>query len=235
MPEITVVTALFFGFALGVKHALDADHIVAVTTIVSRTSGFFRSLAIGLSWGIGHTFTLLLAGIVVLVFKLAIPEKLFLSMEFLVGVFLVVLGVPLIKRLIVDRPHIHVHRHEDKSHIHSHSHQDSAQHEHQHIRRPLLLGMVHGMAGSGAILLLVLSTMPSVGQGLLYILLFGLGTILGMVLFSGLIGLPFRFVSRHSQKLQLWLRGAAGILSVFLGSAIMWQVVFVGGLFLPGA
>ena len=228
MPELTVATALFFGFALGVKHALDADHIVAVTTIVSRTSSFLRSLVVGLSWGIGHTFTLFLAGILVLVFKMAIPEKVFLSMEFLVGVFLVALGIPLIKQLIVEKPHIHLHNHDDKSHIHPHSHEETDKHEHRHMRRPLLLGMVHGMAGSGAVLLLVLSTMPTVGQGLLYILLFGIGTILGMVLFSGLIGLPFRIAGSRSYQLQLWLKGGAGGLSVFLGAAIMWQVASSG-------
>ena len=233
MPEVTVATALFFGFALGVKHALDADHIVAITTIVSRTSSFLHSLIIGLSWGIGHTFTLLLAGIVVLVFKAAIPEKVFLSMEFLVGIFLVLLGVPLIKQLIVARPHIHIHKHGTKSHVHPHSHQETEKHKHRHIRRPLLLGMIHGMAGSGAVLLLVLSTMPTVGQGLIYIMLFGIGTIVGMVLFSGLIGLPFRFAGRYSYKLQLWFKGAAGLLSVFLGSAIMWQVA-TSGLFVSG-
>ncbi len=103
MTEAPILTALFFGFLLGVKHALDADHIVAVTTIVSRSSSLLRSTLVGLSWGVGHTFTLFAAGFMVLVFKLTIPDKLALSMEFVVGIFLVLLGVPLVKQLLASR------------------------------------------------------------------------------------------------------------------------------------
>ena len=232
MPEVTVLTALFFGLLLGVRHALDADHIVAVTTIVSRSNSLLRSALVGLSWGIGHTATLFMAGFMVLVFKLAIPDKLSLSLEFAVGVLLVLLGAPLIKQLVTSRPHVHLHQHGDKRHLHSHLHHDTPAHDHQHIRRPLLIGMVHGLAGSGALTLLVLGTMSSVAQGLIFILVFGVGSILGMVLLSGLIGLPFRLMAGSSQRLNLWLRGVAGLVSVALGCFIMWQTAFVGGLFL---
>ncbi len=232
MPEVTILTALFFGFLLGVRHALDADHIVAVTTIVSRSNSLLRSALVGLSWGIGHTLTLFIAGFVVLVFKLTIPDKLSLSMEFVVGVLLVLLGVPIIRQLVVNRKHIHLHQHEDKRHFHSHSHRDTPEHDHQHIKRPLLIGMVHGLAGSGALTILVLSSMSSVAQGLVFLLLFGVGSILGMLLFSGLIGLPFRFTRRFSLRLNLWVQGAAGLISIALGIFIMWQTGFVNGLFL---
>ncbi len=235
MPEITVLTALLFGFLLGVKHALDADHIVAITTIVSRTGSLLRSMLVGLSWGLGHTLTLFAAGFLVLVFKLAIPDKLALSMEFVVGLLLVLLGVPLVWRLVVSRRHIHWHAHGDRSHLHSHFHHDTPEHDHQHIRRPLLMGMVHGLAGSGALTLLVIGTMSSVAQGLVFLVVFGVGSILGMVLFSGLIGLPFKFAAGLSLRLNLWLRGAAGLISVVLGLVIIWQVAFVGGLFLSAS
>jgi len=235
MPEVTLLTGLFFGFLLGIKHALDADHIVAVTTIASRSNSLIRSALVGLSWGIGHTLTLLIAGFVVLVFKLTIPDKLALSMEFVVGVVLIVLGVPLVRQLVTGRVHIHPHQHEDKRHLHSHSHSDTPEHAHQHIRRPLLIGMVHGLAGSGALTLLVLSTMPSVTEGLLFVLVFGVGSILSMLLFSGLIGLPFRFTAKLSLRLNLWVRGAAGLISIVLGLVIMWQTGFVAGLFIPTA
>ncbi len=235
MSEITVLTALLFGFLLGVRHALDADHIVAITTIVSRTGSLLRSALVGLSWGLGHTFTLFTAGFLVLVFKLAIPDKLALSMEFVVGLFLVLLGVPLVWRLVVSRRHVHWHVHGDKRHLHSHSHGDTPEHDHRHIRRPLLMGMVHGLAGSGALTLLVLGTMSSVAQGLVFLVVFGVGSILGMVLFSGLIGLPFKFAAGLSLRLNLWLRGAAGLISVVLGLVIIWQVAFVGGLFLSAS
>ncbi len=232
MPEITVLTALLFGFLLGVKHALDADHIVAVTAIVSRSRSLLRSALVGLSWGVGHTLTLVAAGIAVLVFKLTLPDKLSLSLEFVVGVLLVLLGVPLIWRLVASRPHVHLHQHGGKPHIHKHLHRDTPGHDHQHIRRPLLMGMVHGLAGSGAITLLVVSTMSSVAQGLVFLLLFGIGSILGMMLFSGLIGIPFRLTAGLSLRLNLWVRGTAGLISIALGLFIMWQIAFVGGLFI---
>ena len=232
MPEITVLTALLFGFLLGVKHALDADHIVAVTAIVSRSRSLLRSALVGLSWGVGHTLTLVAAGVAVLVFKLTIPDRLSLSLEFVVGALLVLLGVPLIWRLMVSRPHVHLHQHGDKPHIHKHFHRDTPDHDHQHIRRPLLMGMLHGLAGSGAITLLVVSTMSSVAQWLVFLLLFGVGSILGMMLFSGLVGIPFRLTAGLSLRLNLWIRGAAGLISVALGLFIMWQIAFVGGLFI---
>ena len=232
MPEVTILTALFFGFLLGVKHALDADHIVAVTTIVSRSNSLLRSALVGLSWGIGHTLTLFVAGFVVLVLKLTIPDRLSLSMEFVVGVLLVVLGVPIIKQLVASRSHFHLHQHGDKRHLHSHSHRDTPEHGHRHIRKPLLIGMVHGLAGSGALTVLVISTMSSVAQGLIFLLVFGVGSMLGMLLFSGLISLPFRLTARLSFRLDLWVQGAAGLISMVLGLFIMWQTVFVGGLFL---
>ncbi len=232
MPEVTISTALFFGFLLGVRHALDADHIVAVTTIVSRSSSIFRSALVGLNWGIGHTLTLFAVGFGVLVFKLTIPDRLALSMEFVVGIVLVLLGIPLIRQLVAGRTHIHVHQHGDSRHLHSHAHhEETPDHDHQHVRRPLLIGMMHGLAGSGALTLLVLSTMSSVVQGLFFLLLFGIGSILGMLLFSGLIALPFRLTAKLSLRLNLWVQGAAGLISVAFGLFIMWQTGFVGGLF----
>ena len=221
---------MFFGFLLGIKHALDADHIVAVTTIVSRSRSLLRSALVGLSWGIGHTVTLFVVGFGVLVFKLTIPDRLALSMEFVVGVILVLLGVPLIKQL-VGGSHVHWHQHGDRYHLHSHSHNETPDHGHQHIRRPLLIGMVHGLAGSGMLTVLALNTMSSVAQGLFFLLLFGAGSILGMLLFSGLISLPFRLTAGLSLRLNLWVQGVAGIISIAFGLFIMWQTGFIGGLF----
>jgi sulfite exporter TauE/SafE len=187
---------------------------------------------VGLSWGIGHTLTLFAVGFAVLVFKLTIPDRLSLSLEFVVGLLLVILGVPLIWQLVVSKTHVHLHQHGDKRHIHGHFHHDIPSHDHQHIRKPLLMGMVHGLAGSGALTLLVVSSMSSVAQGLVFLLVFGVGSILGMMLFSGLIGLPFRLTAGLSLRLNLWVRGAAGLISMTLGLFIMWQTAFVADLFL---
>ncbi len=146
MPGSALLPALFFGLLLGVKHALDADHVVAVTAIVSRTNSLLRSMLVGMNWGIRHTLTLFTVGLGVLVFKLTIPTKMALSMEFVVGFILVLLGVPIIKQLSVNRAHIHLHQHSDEYHLHTHSHCESSSHSHQHTKRPLLVGMVHGFA-----------------------------------------------------------------------------------------
>lgn len=235
MTEITILTAVLFGFLLGVRHALDADHIVAVSTIISRDRSLFRSALVGLSWGIGHTITLFAAGFAVLVFKLAIPGRFALSMEFAVGAILVIMGVPLIRQMVVNSFHIHWHQHDDKKHLHLHSHGETLVHDHGHIRRPLLIGMVHGLAGSGVLIPLVMGTMSSVVQGLFFLLLFGAGSILSMVLFGGLISLPFRFASGFSFRIGLLVQGIAGIISTVFGLFIMWQVGFAGGLFFPAA
>ncbi len=230
MMEMTVFTALGFGFLLGIKHALDADHIVAVTTIVSRSRSVLRSVLVGLSWGVGHSLVLFVVGFGVLVFKLSIPARLALSMEFVVGVMLVLLGVSVIRRLRI--AHVHLHEHGGREHLHSHSHEEAPRHNHQHVRRPLLIGMVHGLAGSGAITLLVLGAMSSVVEGLLFLALFGAGSILSMLLFSGLISLPFKLTAGLPYRLNLWVQASAGIISVALGGFIMWQTGFVAGLFL---
>lgn len=232
MPEATLLSAVFLGFLLGIKHALDADHIVAVTTIVSRSQSLLRSVLVGLTWGAGHTMALLIVGFGVLVLKLTIPDKLALSMEFVVGIVLILLGVPLVRRLVRDRVHLHWHRHGGTGHLHTHSHGDTPQHDHRHLKKPLLIGMVHGLAGSGALTLLVFSSLSSVPQGMVFLLLFGIGSILGMLLFSGIIGLPFKFTNGVSARLNLWVQGIAGAVSVVFGLFIMWQVGFVQGLFI---
>lgn len=233
MPEATILTAVTLGFLLGIKHALEADHIVAVTTIVSRSRSFLRSVLVGLTWGIGHTLTIFVVGFVVLFFKLTIPDRLALLLEFLVGIMLVLLGAFVIKGLVAGRAHVHWHRHGNKLHLHSHSHHETPEHDHKHIRNSLLIGMVHGLAGSGALTVLVLSSMPSLAQGLFFLLFFGIGSILSMLLFGGLISLPFKLTAKFSFRLNLWFQGAAGLISIVLGLFIMWQTWFVDGLFRP--
>ncbi len=231
MPaEADILTGLLLGLLLGVKHALDADHIVAVTTIVSRSGSVLRSALVGLTWGIGHSLALLAAGFAVLVFKLAIPDRLALSMEFAVGVLLIVLGAPLLWGLIMNRPHIHLHQHGAKNHFHPHSHSDTPDHYHRHLRKPLLVGMLHGLAGSGALTVLILNTMSSVVHGLLFLLLFSVGSILSMLVLSGLIGIPFKLTPRLSLRLNLWIQGASGLISIVLGFFIMWQTGFASGM-----
>lgn len=213
------------GFLLGLKHALDADHVVAVSTIVSRHRKLSKASLVGALWGLGHTTTLLVVGVAVLVFKLTIPERVAAGFELLVGIVLVALGLSVLWDLRRRRMHAHVHRHGEHEHWHLHSHENSESHEHSHEGRlglrPLLVGMVHGLAGSAALMLLVLSTVDSVWLGVLYILIFGIGSIAGMLVVSTVISLPVVVLARWQQGISL----IAGLTSIVLGTALLVELL----------
>lgn len=222
-----LITLFGLGFVLGLKHALDADHVVAVSTIVSQTKSLKKSLLAGAIWGVGHTITLLLVGLVILIFKLTIPDKLALSFELIVGVVLVVLGVDVLRKVIKEKVHLHEHQHGSSVHTHLHPHKESWSHDHTH--RSFVVGMIHGLAGSATLMLLVLTTVRSVFQGLLYILIFGVGSIIGMLIVSGIIGFPFLLLAKFG-KINNSVKILAGTISIVLGFTIMYKIGFVNGL-----
>ena len=230
-----IVTMLALGFLLGIEHAFDADHVVAVSTLVTKNRNLKKSSFLGIFWGIGHTTTLLAVGLAILTLKLTIPSKLALSMEFVVGAMLVLLGVMVLKEVIIKRIHIHSHSHGEGSHLHLHAHQEQKTHAHQHLIKPefrsLLVGMVHGLAGSAALILLVLTTAPSISSGLFYIFTFGIGSITGMMLISTLISLPFIVTAKKFDNLNEKIRIGAGLVSVGLGIVIMLNIGIGKGLF----
>ena len=228
--ETETVAILAFGFILGVKHALDVDHITAVSAMLSKSKSIFKASRTGILWGLGHTLTLLLAGILVLGFKLTISERLALSMELLVGVVLVVLGVPIIRSFIKKRIHLHTHTHGNNVHFHMHSHSESDDHHHSHEYKSLFVGMIHGMAGSAALMLAVLTTTGSFLEGISYIFVFGLGSILGMFIFSGILSIPFILAERHYNRVSETIKLTAGVISVGLGTMIIWEIGFTQGL-----
>lgn len=223
-----------FGLLFGVRHALEADHIVAVTAMVSEGRGIYRSALVGLRWGLGHSITLFAVGFAALILKINVPDKVSLSLEFAVGIAMVLLGIPLVTRLI-RRRHLHRHRHESDWHVHQHSHAEAESHAHQHTKRPLFMGMLHGLAGSGTLTILVLSTMESVQEGLLFLGLFAVGSILAMLVVSGILGLSFGLAARSPGRLDWWLEGAVGLGSIAFGLFIMWRVAFDSVLFAAGA
>lgn len=223
-----LITLFGLGFVLGLKHALDADHVVAVSTIVSQTKSLKKSLLAGAIWGVGHTITLLLVGLVILIFKLTIPDKLALSFELIVGVVLVVLGVDVLRKVIKEKVHLHEHQHGSSVHTHLHPHKESWSHDHTH--RSFVVGMIHGLAGSATLMLLVLTTVRSVFQGLFYILIFGIGSIIGMLIVSGIIGFPFLLLAKFG-KINNSVKILAGTISIVLGFTIMYKIGFVNGLF----
>lgn len=234
MP-IDLVPTLALGFLLGLGHALDADHVVALSTMVSRTAGLRRAARLGVAWGLGHTLALLAAGVVVLGLHLAISERLAAALEFMVGSLLVALGVHVLAGYRRRRVHVHSHAHDGAVHVHFHAHAAGPAHDHGHAERvagvSLLTGVAHGLAGSAAILLLVVSRFQSVAAGLAYVLIFGAGSILGMTLVSLAIALPFALTLPRVEWLAEPLRLATGALSVSLGCWLMVEVARVGRLF----
>lgn len=248
-------TILALGFFLGLKHALDADHIIAVATMVSERRGMLSSSIVGLIWGVGHTAALLIVGCCVVVLGIKIPERMALGMEFLVGAMLILLGMNVLWKLVKgERFHIHVHTHHGKPHIHLHTHPTNQTHEHvqspshhrsraeqlfekalNHVatsKRSLLIGMVHGMAGSAALMLIILTTIPNSMLALAYITVFGIGSIGGMLAMSTIMGLPFTLTARGSQSFNTMLRAIAGSISVAFGIFLAWQIGIVEGLFI---
>jgi len=218
------------GFLLGAKHALDADHVVAISAIATENQNLWRSCAIGFCWGVGHTTILLIAGLAVLGFSLTISEDWALLFEAGVGMMLVGLGVSVGLTLWRERLHVHPHTHADGTgHLHIHSHRDGAHHTHLHRFRleykSLGIGMVHGLAGSAAVLLLILSTVPSLMDGLLYILVFGVGSIVGMVLLGVVLSVPFALTPAHLVRTHQALRALAGLASVSLGGGILYEIL----------
>ncbi len=230
------LTILGLGLVLGLKHAFDADHLVAVSTIVARERSPWRSLWVGLFWGMGHTVTLLVVGLLVLGMDIHIPALVELSLECVIGLVLVGLGLTTLYDCWRKRVHVHPHVHDNAAHTHFHTHAESMAHSHAHplqlSTRPLLLGVIHGLAGSAALMLLVLTTISSTPLGLMYIAIFGCGAVIGMGTISLLMGFFFSLATDRLQELNHVLRLAVGSLSAAFGAWIVVDIGFVHGLFL---
>lgn len=213
-----------FGFILGLEHAMDADHVVAVSTIVGRTRDIKRASLIGVIWGMGHTTTILLVGSLILILKSSLPTWLGPSLELLVGIMLVILGLDVMRKVKIEKLHIHRHSHGNKVHTHIHSHKDSYEHDHAH--KPYIVGMVHGLAGSAALTLIVLTSIGSTFMGIIYLLVFGIGSITGMLIVSAMIRLPFKLTSRHN-RINSVLKIGTGVISIMLGIMLIYQTNFI--------
>lgn len=203
------------GFLLGIKHSLDTDHVIAVSAIISRYKNPWRSALAGVFWGIGHTSTLLIVALFILVFRPAVPPSAERLAELIVGLALTWLGVSVIRQSVARRLHVHRHNHGNQLHLHFHTHDDTDAHDHRH-GRSVLIGMAHGLAGSAALVLLVLAEVKSIGAGIIYILVFGAGSILGMLIFGGLVGIPIA-ATANAPKANLSLRLVTGFASLGLG------------------
>lgn len=228
---------LGFGFLLGLKHATEADHLAAVSTIVAERKSLWSPAFIGGLWGLGHTISLFIAGIFVLLLNFQISESTERILEFGVGVMLVLLGLNVLRKLIQGGElHFHTHSHGDHTHAHPHIHEhgkEDKKHTHHDLRfspRSVVIGMIHGLAGSAALMLLVIPTIESRAVGLLYIIIFGIGSIGGMMLMSFLVGLPFHFTASRYNRFNYLLQSIAGLVSVGLGLFIVYEKGIVEGL-----
>jgi high-affinity nickel permease len=232
---MTPLATLTLGLLLGLKHAFDSDHLIAVSTIVTRERSPWRSLWIGLFWGVGHTTTLLAVGVIVLGLKTQIPTPMESSLECFVGVVLLGLGLATLYDYWKKRLHAHTHTHEGAAHSHFHVHANTPAHQHPHSMRfglkPLLLGVVHGLAGSAALMLLVLTTIPSPAIGLLYVGIFGFGSVMGMGFVSLVMGLFFSLATDRLHTLDQGIRLMVGALSTAFGAWMIVEIGFVQGLF----
>lgn len=307
-PLIDALSVIALGFLLGIRHATDADHVIAVTTIVSRERSLPLAAWIGALWGVGHTVTIVLIGTAIVIGGWAIPDRLGLAMELAVGVMLILLGLPAVMSLrswiravreertereepegrelreqreapaaaaptsLVPHTHthaetqtktpphahapaVHAHPHVHGDYVHSHAHaHDPERHPHApdatplarldrrfgrlgayQVMRPLVVGIVHGLAGSAAVALLVLATIREPRWAIAYLLVFGLGTVAGMVCITLAIAAPFAYTNGRHAAMNHGLRAAAGLLSIGFGLFLAYRIGIVDGLFTGAA
>jgi len=227
MPVLELVTSSGLGSLLGMRHALEPDHLAAVTTLVTGERSGYKAAFLGVCWGLGHTFALIAAGTVLVILRAEMPVRVADTFEFCVALMLIGLGlraIYLAARQGAAGP-AHVHHHGHTTHVH----QGAAAHVHigtwTLARRPLLVGAVHGFAGSGALTALVLTTLPTTAARLTYMVVFGLGSTLGMAALSGLLGWPLARAGQH-RGLARALSLAVGCASTVLG--LVWGYPLVG-------
>jgi len=249
---IGLLSILAVGFLLGMRHATDPDHVIAVTTIVANQRKHSKAALIGAFWGVGHTVTIFIVGAGIILFRLVIPVRFGLSMELCVAIMLIILGLMnltgfkrAIPRLDGAVTHTHSHTHGHFSHSHPQAHESRADEQtplapldrafwsvglYQYVR-PFIIGIVHGLAGSAAVALLVLATIQNVHWAIAYLLIFGVGTIAGMMVITVSIASAFTMVGKGRQKFSHRLGLASGLLSLCFGLFVAYQICIVNGLF----
>ncbi len=266
-PDAAPLAFALLGLTLGMRHATDPDHVIAVTTIVSRERSIAAAGKIGLAWGLGHTVTMVAVGGAIIGFKIEVPVRFGLAMEFAVATVLILLGISTMRAVgsswlrrapsradHVPLVHTHSHVHHGIVHSHPHAHRggldapETSSHEHLFSTEPagsrparwpfaraFGVGLVHGLAGSAAIALLVLAAIPDPLWGVLYLAVFGLGTILGMMIVTTAIGAPISLAAERTVRFHSALAVGSGLLSFGFGLFLAYQIGIVDGLFRASA
>ncbi|MDI1450615.1 high-affinity nickel-transport family protein [Polyangium sp. 6x1] len=231
---ISIFSILLLGFFLGMRHATDPDHVVAVSTIVSRERTLRAAAPLGAIWGLGHTVTILVVGGAIVLFGIVVPPRVGLTMELSVALMLMLLGgLSLARSVRQTRGHDAP---PDPGHERAHAVLGGLDRRLGHlgayrILRPLVVGVVHGLAGSAAVALLVMGTIHEPGWALAYLVVFGAGTIAGMLLITTALAIPFAYVAQRFERLHRGLGLAAGVSSLALGALLVYEIGFVQGLF----
>jgi high-affinity nickel permease len=239
---ITLLSLITLGFFLGMRHATDADHVVAVTTIVSREHSVRKAALVGAAWGVGHSLTVVLVGGAIVLFGLIVPERLGMSLEFTVALMLVGLGLwnlhSFMRAATVRAGEVRSHRHDSTDgHVHVRPGRVGTEAANpvntpvQRIVRPLCIGVVHGLAGSAAVALMVLPLIRNPWWAAGYLMIFGLGTVAGMMLITAAIALPFKWTAARSANFHRRLGQLAAAGSLGFGLFLMYDIGFVQGLF----
>ena len=212
---MTLFSILALGFLLGMRHATDSDHVIAVTTIVSQQRKVSSAALTGISWGIGHSITLLIVGAAIILFGVVVPERLGMSLEFCVALMLVLLGLLNLGGFRRSRSEAHEHSHRHGFYLRF---------------RPVVIGAVHGLAGSAAVALLVLPVIRDPVWAILYLLIFAAGTIAGMMLITAMIAVPITYSANRFQSFNCHISTATGAFSMAFGLFLVYQIGFVDGL-----
>jgi high-affinity nickel permease len=230
---MSAIYILLAGFLLGLRHALDADHLAAIASLVTRSQSAGESIRTGIAWGIGHTLTLFIVCGVIMAFGIGIPDRIAGALEFVVGIMLVGLGADVLRRLIKERMHVHGHKHaQENFHIHFHSHKGATEHtdtahNHDHVsvlpKRALAIGLMHGLAGSAALLLIAVADQGSTFMALVYVALFGIGSMFGMGLLSFVIALPMMSAARAGNLSFKGLNALIGTGTAVLGLFLIYE------------
>ena len=214
MTAVSVDSLMALGFVLGLRHATEADHLAAISTIVTERRSLLSSSLVGAFWGLGHTLALLIAGVGVMLLRYQMTDRMAHAFELCVGIMLVILGANVLRTMV----------HRGTSHRHpqmtvaSHSHSEAWL-----VARPILVGMVHGLAGSAPLLLLTLTVVSSPLPAFFYIGVFGVGSMMGMSIMSLLLGVPARLTVEHFARTHLALRGLSGLFSVAIGLFVVYE------------
>ena len=232
-------SVLLLGFMIGLRHAIEADHVAAVAALTSRSKSLPAAARLAAAWGLGHTVMLFAVGTVVIGLDGVMPERIAQYLELGVGIMLVWLGCDVLSRLIRERIHFHAHRHGgDVTHFHAHSHAGEgahrrSPHDHSHATmrsRAFIVGLVHGMAGSAALILLTLGQFDTLWPAFLYMALFALGTMMGMALLSVVISLPLQKLARSLTWAHNALNAITGTVTIGVGIWLIYDIGFAGGL-----